>query len=194
MEEIKMSLRCECSKIEGEIKVKRGEGNNIVCHCDDCQAFAHYLGKKDQILTKNLGTELFQVTPNKLQITKGKEFLACMQLKPKGLIRWYSSCCNTPIANTINAKMAFNGVFHNFINFKEPKEAVLGDVLTYCMSRYSVGELPSNSHPKYPLGVTLKIVKMILGGFLLKTNKPSPFFLEDTMEPVAKPSQLSGNI
>jgi hypothetical protein len=190
MKEFEIPLKCECSKVEGVIRIKSGEGNNIVCHCDDCQRFADYLGKKDIILNENLGTELFQITPNKLEITKGKEHLACMQLKPKGLIRWYTACCKTPVANTINGKMAFNGVFHKFMDFSsfgEPKEAALGNVLTYCMSRYSKGELPSNSHPKYPMGVFLRIIKMILSGFILKTNKPNQFFCEETLKPIVEP-------
>ena len=117
-----------------------------------------------------------------------------MQLKPKGLIRWYASCCNTPIANTINGKMAFNGVFHQFMDFsslKEVKEKVLGNVLTYCMSRYAEGELPPNSHPKYPFGVSMRIVKMLISGVFFKTNRPSPFFEEGSLEPISKPIQLS---
>jgi hypothetical protein len=180
--------------VEGFIEMKPKGGNNIVCHCDDCQSFAKFLGSTDKILTKNLGTELFQITPNKLKITKGKELLECMQLSPKGLKRWYTSCCKTPVANTINAKIAFNGVFHRFIDFQSSnvhKEKVLGEVLTYCMSRYAQGELPNNSHPKYPLGVTLKIIKMILSGFILKTNMPNQFFHKDTLEPISKPSILT---
>ncbi len=194
MNKIKIPLRCECSTVEGFIEIKPKGGNNIVCHCDDCQAFAKYLGREDVILTKNLGTELFQVTPNQLHITKGKDSLACMKLKPKGLCRWYTNCCKTPVANTINGKMAFNGVYHRFIEFESmeiPKEEALGAVQTYCMTQYGQGEFPKNSHLKYPISATLKIIKMLLGGLIFGTNRPNQFFDEVTLMPISKPTVLS---
>ena len=33
--------------------------------------------------------------------TQGKDRLACMSLSDKGMLRWYTTCCNTPIGNTM---------------------------------------------------------------------------------------------
>ncbi|MFZ2237575.1 MAG: DUF6151 family protein, partial [Dokdonella sp.] len=30
----------------------------------------------------------------------GEDELACMSLSPNGMLRWYASCCSTPIGNT----------------------------------------------------------------------------------------------
>lgn len=194
MEMVNIPLKCECSEVEGVITMKPGDGNNIVCYCDDCQAFAQFLGNVDKILTPNCGSELFQITPNKLKITKGKDQLAAMKLSPKGMNRWYTKCCNTPVANTLTAKVAFNGISQKFMDFDAlsiPKEDALGEVSAYCMDRFAKGETPKGSHAKYPMGTTLKILKMILGGFITKSYKPNVFFDLDTGEPIAKPVILT---
>ncbi|MBT4792334.1 MAG: hypothetical protein HON90_12255 [Halobacteriovoraceae bacterium] len=194
MEKIKIPLKCQCSQVQGYVHTKPQDGNNVVCFCDDCQAFAQFLGNPQNVLTENNGTELFQITPNKLKLTQGKNNLACMQLSPKGLKRWYTSCCKTPVANTMNGKIAFNGIIQKFIDFDAldiSKQDAIGEVSDYCMSRFAKGELPENSHPKYPLGITIKIFKMILLGYVFKTYRPNEFFSEETGEPVIAPVVLT---
>lgn len=196
MDFIELPLKCECTKVEGVITMKAKAGNNIVCHCDDCQAFAKYLGKETVILNQNNGTELFQITPNKLKIHKGKENLSCVKLSPKGLIRWYTSCCKTPVANTINGKLAFCGIFHQFMSFNKAsmsKDEVLGRVVTKCMTKFAVGELPEDSHPKFPVSASLRVVKMLLSGILFGTSKPNELFDSHSLTPIVRPRVLNGD-
>jgi hypothetical protein len=191
MKEIEIPLKCECGKVEGTITLKPADGNNVVCCCDDCQSFTHFLGKADTLLTPYKGTELFQVTPDKVKITQGHDQIACMQLSPKGLKRFYTKCCHTPVANTLGAKFAFNGIPHAFMDFKSmnvPKEKAIGPVLTHCMAKFAKGEVPKPNHPKFPFNVTLKIVKMLLLGRLSKKYQPNQFYDLNTGLPVAKPT------
>lgn len=96
-----ISLACICGHLEGKLEsVDLGKGERFVCLCDDCQAFARYLGQEKKALDPQGGTEIFAVTPSQIKFTKGLENLTCLKLSEKGMLRWYTSCCKTPIANT----------------------------------------------------------------------------------------------
>jgi Family of unknown function (DUF6151) len=62
------------------------------------------------ILDVHGATDVIQTSPAQLTLTQGQEFLACMRLTEKGLLRWYAACCSTPIGNTLpNYRMSFVG-------------------------------------------------------------------------------------
>lgn len=94
-----IALRCRCGKLEGEIDAARVKARAI-CYCKDCQAFARFLQAEGDVLDSAGGTEVEAMLPAGLRFTKGFEHLACMSLSPKGIYRWYASCCNTPVGNT----------------------------------------------------------------------------------------------
>lgn len=39
-------------------------------------------------------------TLNHVRITSGEDRIACISLSGKGILRWYVSCCRTPLGNT----------------------------------------------------------------------------------------------
>lgn len=106
---------CHCDKLRATIHdVTPSTGNLARCHCLDCQAFAIWLtgqGGAD-FLDENGGSELFQTLAWRLDFTQGKdEYLQAIRLSPKGMIRWYASCCHSPIANMMGSKsMSFIGM------------------------------------------------------------------------------------
>ena len=67
-----------------ERQAGRGPG---VCYCYDCQAFAHFLVKSEEILDDRGGSEVIQVLPSNVTLTEGVEALACVRLTAKGLLR-----------------------------------------------------------------------------------------------------------
>ncbi len=96
-----LPIRCACGTLRGFLRgVSPSRGNRAVCYCADCQSFAHFLGRADEMLNASGGTDIFQTSPARVEITHGRERLALMRLTPKGLFRWYASCCQTPIGNT----------------------------------------------------------------------------------------------
>lgn len=156
--------------------------------CDDCQRFAEYLNNETHILDENGGTEIFQVSPSSIKFTQGQENLTCLRLTQKGILRWYTSCCNTPIANTISYKMAFAGVILNCLDFSGlNKDDVLGPVKYYCMAKYCIGDAPEGANAGFSKLLTLKIIISLLIGRLLKRYSPNPFFNEETGQPISKP-------
>jgi len=105
-----IALRCRCGKLEGEVDATRVKARAI-CYCKDCQAFARFLAPDGSLLDSAGGTEVEAMLPAGLRFTKGVEHLACMSLSPKGIYRWYASCCNTPVGNTPrNPKASYLGL------------------------------------------------------------------------------------
>lgn len=93
-----MKLACRCGQVEGRIDPQRVHVR-ASCHCRDCRAFARWLGAAG-LLDAAGGTDIVAMAPDGLQVTRGSEKMACMSLGPHGLLRWYASCCRTPLGNT----------------------------------------------------------------------------------------------
>jgi len=103
-------LRCRCGKLQGEVDAARVAAR-AKCYCKDCQAFARFLGAEGELLDGAGGTEVEATLPAAVRFTAGLEHLACMSLSPRGIYRWYASCCRTPVGNTPrDSKMAYVGL------------------------------------------------------------------------------------
>ncbi len=188
-----VSLQCQCGAIEGTItNATPSTGSLVVCCCDDCQKFAQHLKQENTTLDQFGGTKIYQTSQSQLTIHEGLEHLQSMRLTEKGLLRWYAGCCNTPIGNTMNASMPFVGVIHNFINAKDQAEK-LGTVRAWVQTQHAKGtpDYPRSAE-KFPIGITLRIVRKMLSWKIRGMNKPTVFF-DSNGEPVAKPSVAVSN-
>jgi hypothetical protein len=47
------------------------------------------------------GTAIVAARPSDVRFTQGADRLACASFSKKGLLRWYASCCRTPMGNTV---------------------------------------------------------------------------------------------
>ena len=191
-------LKCDCGKLKGVAKnLSSVQGRRIICLCDDCQAFAHYLGHAKSVLDQNGGTEILQMLPANLEITRGIENLKCLRLSDKGMLRWYAGCCNTPVANTAPySKMPYTGVVHSILDFAgdaRSREASLGPVRARIQGKFGIGKLPEGTHQKAPLGLILRIMGFLISGLLRGKYAPSPFFNRQTGKPAVEPYVLSAN-
>jgi hypothetical protein len=93
-------LRCRCGHVRGIAgEVSPSTGFRFVCYCTDCQAFPRFLDRAD-VLDGAGGTDIFQLPPGRVKLTAGADALRCVNLGNRGVFRWYSDCCRTPIANT----------------------------------------------------------------------------------------------
>ena len=105
-----VEVRCRCGEVVGVVaNASPQKVNRVVCYCDDCQAFAHQLGRAD-LLNAQGGTDIIQVAPAALTFTKGQNRITGVRLTPKGLFRWYATCCNTPVGNTLGPAIPFVGI------------------------------------------------------------------------------------
>ena len=184
-------LKCHCGEVTGSASdVTPTSGIRVICCCSDCQAFANHLNCDAAVLDEFGGTEIFQVSQSQVTIKRGEDKLRCLRLSEKGLLRWYTSCCNTPVGNTINAKLPFVGVVHAFINDAH-RDQSLGPVNSVVQTQSAIG-VPgyAKHHAKFPLGITLRIAKKMAMWKLKGMQSPSVFFGEDG-RPVVKPVVLN---
>lgn len=188
----KISLKCKCGAVEGSVsQVSPRVGNHVVCYCNDCQAFANHLSTGDNTLDEWGGTEIYQTATWHIEIHKGSEQLKCLRLTPKGLYRWYTGCCNTPVGNTISANFPFIGLIHRFMNKDEHTESNLGPVRGYHQLDSAIGTVPDSIQNKgMPVGCTMAVIWRLLKWKLTAGNKPNLFF-NDSGQSVSRPDIVS---
>lgn len=190
MKPIKTS--CACGEVQGTIEEgSKRKGGRLICYCKDCQAFAHFLEKGSEVLNEHGGTEVYQIAPAQLKIKQGAENLRCVRLSPKGLFRWYTACCNTPVGNTISAKVPFVGVVHNFIAKTEDQDETLGPVIMSIQAKDAKGKPSGNNvHQAAPLSLLATTLVKLAYRAITGQAQPNPFFSGDG-EPVHSPMILS---
>jgi hypothetical protein len=185
-----LALRCRCGTVRGIAHaITPSAVNHGFCYCDDCQAFAHFLARADDILDANGGTEITQMSAARLTFTAGTEKLAAVRLTRKGLVRWYASCCNTPIGNTMaTSTLPFIGVVHTFI---ESPSAALGPVRMRGFAHNAKGgrgAVPKDGLPN--LVIFARVLAKLIGWRLRGDHKRSPLFDAATGRPLAQPRVL----
>jgi hypothetical protein len=111
-----LPLRCRCGRMRGVASdVSPSTGFRLVCYCKDCQAFARFLKGAD-VLDPAGGMDIFQMPPGRMKLTAGTEAMRCLRLSSK-VLRWYTDCCRTPIANTAAGPgFPVIGVVHSFMD------------------------------------------------------------------------------
>jgi hypothetical protein len=187
-------IACSCGQVRGVADVSQDSVNRLVCHCDDCQSFAHFLERADEILDEHGGSDICQMSPGRLRITQGAENLACVRLTEKGLVRWYASCCRTPLANTmLSQAIPFAGVLSSSLRPEGSLDRAIGPVRAGVFARFAKGDratLIASERP--PLSMIFRFLKLALGARLRGDQKRSPFFGSDG-KPVAEPRVLSAD-
>ncbi|WP_146661710.1 DUF6151 family protein [Enhygromyxa salina] len=191
-----LPLSCSCGHVRGEAKLV-GRELRLACHCADCQAFTHFLDRPDELLDAYGATEVVQLPPARIEITQGAEQLACMRLSPIGLMRWYTSCCDTPVANTMtNPGVPFTGLMLAFAGPNvdaSTRDQLLGPIRARVNgpARQRDPDAPPVTVAKFPLGTILRSIQVLAGGWFRNEHTPSPFFDGTTGAPRATPRVLS---
>ncbi|MCG8589625.1 MAG: DUF6151 family protein [Proteobacteria bacterium] len=191
-----LPIRCRCGNLRGRAQGVSGErGNRIVCYCDDCQAFGDFLGP-DGVLDTHGGTDIFQMSPARLEFTRGLDQLACLRLTSKGMLRWYAACCKTPIGNTMATRqIPFVGLIHACVDHEadgRSRDEALGPVRAGVNARFARGDRTQlDAHDRAPLSMGLGILGRLVAARLRGDHAASPFFDRGTGEPVAVPLVLS---
>jgi len=187
-------LRCRCGSVCGvAANVGPVTGTRLVCYCIDCQVFARFL-KRDDILDAAGGTGIYHMRSSDLRITEGKDQLRCVRLSDKGLYRWYTDCCRTPIGNMVGARLPFIGVTQPFMeheNDGHSREAVLGRSRESIFGKDAIGGLPANAREKASAAILLRTGRLVLKWLLTARGKPTEFFDPETRAPRSAPLVLA---
>lgn len=180
-------LRCRCGEVEGRLEnAARETVNRVVCYCDDCQAYAHYLGRAD-VLDAHGGSDVVQVAPASLTYTRGADRIAGARLKPKALYRWYASCCKTPLGNTVGPAIPFVGILAQA--FRAPDD-VFGPPIGGIYGQFAVGAAPPGT-TKPNLRLLGRALRKVLGWKIRGATWPHPFFDRATRAPIYPITVLS---
>ena len=83
-----LAIRCQCGCVVGKATgLSPNAGSRVVCYCDDCQAFVDQLGQREVVLDSNGGTEIFQMSPAALTVSRGLDVFRLTQDR-----YWYTDC------------------------------------------------------------------------------------------------------
>lgn len=192
-----LTIRCTCGQFEGVASdISPDVGNHIVCYCDDCQCFQHYLGQADTVLDANGGTDVFQMSPARLSITKGAEQLACLRLRPNGIVRWYTRCCNTPVGNTLaTPALPFVGMVTACLDrSREPcrVDEALGPVTGGVFGKFAIGNRDElEAYDKAPVSMIFGFLANVVRWRIAGAHKQSPFFDASTGALIREPKILT---
>lgn len=149
-------LRCRCGSVSGKVDFTAPSLVRVICHCGDCRRYARQLGS-------DRATEIVQVAPDQVVIEAGAAQLRCLRLTSRGLTRWYSACCGTPLANTSrHAWLPFVGLMRAVIHSDD--DALLG-----------AAQPVNGAHPT-PWRTALRSLRFLLAGFIWRRHRPNPFF------------------
>jgi hypothetical protein len=172
---VDVPLGCLCGEITGVVVgVTRANSRRLACMCDDCQVYAHHLGRADELLDAYGGTDLSYATQSRITITAGAELLRAVRLYPNGLLRVYAGCCRTPVAHVPSPKMAFVGIPHLFMR-DVPRDALLGPLVRRFQGRFARGEMPPGAHRGTPFGPWLAAMWTVVWDSLRGRQRPSAF-------------------
>jgi hypothetical protein len=184
-------FRCRCGEVRGVVTdASPRTVNRVICYCDDCQAFLHRLGRPD-LLDAHGGSDIVQVPPSSLTFVQGQDRIAGMRLTPKGLYRWYATCCNSPVGNTLTPAVPFVGLIATAFNQGAQRaDDAFGPPTGAIQGKHAVGEPPPGS-TRIKLSLLLRVVGKILGWRVSGKAWPHPFFTRDSKTPVHPVSVLS---
>lgn len=181
------AFACSCGKVAGHVAPAGPRfGAHVICYCVDCRAAAMHLGAEGA-LTDDGGMPLYQTRPDWIHFDQGKEHLACLRLSPKGLLRWYAACCNTPLANSLpTPKVPFASLSTTV--FADPE--ALGPIMARINT---VSAKPGSGAPKRDNGfprAILAFMRRAVGAFVSGKAKVTPFF-DAQGQPVAAPHVIT---
>lgn len=193
----RITVACSCGRFAATAHdVAASSGNHVVCYCDDCQLFQHHLGKAGEVLDEHGGTDIFQISSAKFELVQGEEQLACLRLRPGGLIRWYARCCSTPLGNTLaTPTMPFFGMLRTSMRAVDGGgdiEAATGPVLCGVYGSYAIGRPEGfRVYAKAPFWLLLRFMRKMLRWRFRGDVRRSPFFDTETGRLRVKPHVLS---
>lgn len=185
-----MEIQCDCGKFRAELtQFPKNTPGRLICYCDDCQGFLQYI-KRTDLLNENGGTEIIPAYPADIKMIAGKDVVRCVRLHAKGMYRFFTSCCHTPIANT-DPTRAWAGINRRMYITKDPSrlDRELGPVKSSIMGKYAKGTPPAGTPQTFDFKGMVTVLPFIIKGKILGKSKHSPFF--DKGEAIAVPKILT---
>ncbi|MGH1355594.1 MAG: DUF6151 family protein [Thalassovita sp.] len=172
-----LNFQCGCGQVQAQLSPAGvSGGSHIQCYCKDCQASARHLGYD---LPPHGGTELIQTTPDAITITNGVDQLAILRLSPNGLCRWYATCCNTPMFNTLQRKtLPFAGVVVHASESKSVDQA-MGPIWGHAFTAAAPANSGAPTEDKKMARIGTKMLGRLISAYLSGRAGQNPFLTKD---------------
>ena len=188
-------LRCKCGHFRAKVQhTSPKEINHIKCNCKFCQSFARYLGRADELIDQWGGVDLFQIRPSRLVLTSGLDTLRCVHLTQNGARRFYTTCCQTPIANTLpTGKFPFLGLFSYAVDLEAltyPLEKTIGPILARINAHNPGHQRETSATRWHQLSMAVRFAFLLGKWWILSEQKFSPFF-EANGQHIVSPERIS---
>jgi hypothetical protein len=184
-------VRCKCGAFKALVSHPE-RGTRVVCYCRDCQAFAHFLGLPENMLDSAGGTDIVAVRPMQVEILEGIDNLTCMSLSPKGTLRWYTSCCRTPVGNTPrDFRKAHVGLVHSCL---ESSGTSMDDSFGPVRMRVNLQSAKGKPGNSPPIGFALALLRYLGSMAWSRVSgayRDNPFFIGPAGTPRVEPRVLS---
>lgn len=185
-----LTFACRCGKVAGRIAdASPASGDQVVCHCHDCQHFARRFDAADRVMDGHGGTALFQSRCARVQFESGREEMACLHLTEKPTLRWYAACCETPMFNTYaNGKVPYITTLLGNCDAGTVRErlgAPIGHLFT-ADAPVHPGDVPEMSMMKLMRRFFGRMVRDIVSG----DRRRAALFDARTLRPIASPERL----
>lgn len=183
-------LRCQCGSVAGHVAAPE-RGVRAVCYCRDCQAYARHLGHPERTLDEAGGTDIVATSPERLHFTQGLDRLQCLTLTEKGPLRWYASCCRTPIANTTrDPKLPYAGVVHDCLAGTAAEiDAAFGPARAALNTQSA--RKKTGSTPLATFMAIAGVARNVIGARLTGRYRANPFFRAGGAGPIAPPQRIA---
>jgi hypothetical protein len=183
-------LQCRCGKLQGVVSHPEHAARGT-CYCKDCQAFAHFLGKSAETLDEAGGTDVIAARPRDVTFTQGTDALVCMRLTERGLLRWYASCCNTPIGNTPpDMRVPYIGLVHDCLESPgHSLDTSFGPTTMWIMTKSATKHV--DARPLRMIATLLRFMPGILLARFTGAYRQTPFFDVARGAPAVTPRVLS---
>ena len=179
-----LKFSCRCGQVNGVVaNYRRSQANRVVCYCGDCRGFVNWLKQPDHLDARG-GVDILHLAQGDVRIDQGRELVACMRLSPKGMFRFYATCCSTPLGSTVSAGLPLVGFSTTIFDSTVDREPVLGPALVVNGASALGGPMPERKLAV--VGMMMRVGALLARWKIMGRGKPSPFF-SDQGQPVAAP-------
>ena len=183
-----LKFSCRCGQVSGTVAgYQRSQANRVVCYCSDCRGFINWLQRPDHLMAHG-GVDILHLAQGDVRITQGHDQLGCMRLSPKGMFRFYATCCSTPLGSTMSGGFPLVGFPTTILDASVDREQVLGPALTVNGGSALGGSIKDRKLAV--LAMMLRVGTLLARWKITGRGKPSPYF-DAQGQPVVKPTILT---
>ena len=137
------------------------------------------------------GVSLYQTRIGLFTVATGSDKLACIHLTDKPLLRWHTTCCDTPLLHTVHSgRFPFVTVLDRICD-AQLRETVLGPPKGHIFPESATEPLDGNAPRASFVRIMRRFLQRLLHDYLTGDFRRSPLFDHRTQRPIAVPRRLS---